>query len=153
VFATGTTALLIVAVMVVALSPARQSAPEQVIATTLPAAIEFRRPASAIATADTQPNELVGVVRRTMIADAGLELAGAPYAVSAATASDLDDFTVAVTLPADGDPVLLLTRSHAYALDWEDVFDVLAPDGSIVTDRTGRLLATWVGDELRLLVD
>jgi hypothetical protein len=152
VLATGTTALLLAAVMFVALTPSRSSAPTAVSATTLPSAtIELQSGASQAGQANAR--DQVRTNRRSILSENGVALVGAPNAVSAAPVGDADDFAVAGDVPDDAERVLVLTASHAYDVSWGDIHDIAAPDGSIVMTRDGWLLATFVSGELRLLVN
>lgn len=154
VLATGTTALLLAAVMVIALTPTRSSAPTAVSATTLPpATIELQSPASRLGAPSAHEQDLVRTFRSTILSDLGVALIGAPNAVSAAPVGDADDFAIAGRLPAGSERVILLTSSHTHVLSWSDIDDVVAPDGSIVMTSNGWLLATFVSGELRLLVN
>jgi len=153
ILATGTTALLLAAVLVVAFSPPRSAAPSAVSATTLPAAtIEFQR-AGEIDRDVASRQEAIRPQRSTILSTNGLALVGAPNAVSAAPVGNADDFAIAGDIPADTERVIVLTTSHAYDLRWGDIIDIAAPNGSIVMTRDGSLLAMFVSGELRLLVD
>jgi hypothetical protein len=91
--------------------------------------------------------------RSTILSENGLAMVGAPNAVSAAPVGKAEDFAIAGTLPDDSERVIVLTSSHAYDLRWGDIGDIAAPNGAIVMTRDGSLLAMFVSDELRLLVD
>ncbi|WP_148288589.1 hypothetical protein [Ilumatobacter nonamiensis] len=153
--ATGTTALLLVAVLAIALAPSRTSAPIAVSATTLPSATIQLRSASTQVTVDAPVavEQNVLTFRNMMRPDRGVALAGAPNAVSAAPVGDADDFALARGVPAATDRVIVLTTSFAYDLKWGDIDHITAPDASIVMTRDGQLVATFVSGELRLLVN
>jgi hypothetical protein len=154
ILATGTTALLLAAVLVVAISPSRSAAPSAVSATTLPAAtIELQRAAAEVEREVAGTQEAIRPQRNTILSENGLALVGAPNAVSAAPVGDADDFAIAGDIPAGTERVIVLTASHAYDLRWGDIGDIAAPNGSIVMTRDGSLLAMFVSGELRLLVD
>ena len=154
ILATGTTALLLAAVLLVALSPPRSTAPSAISATTLPAAtIELQRSAGESDSESAIEQETVRPLRSTILSENGLALVGAPNAVSAAPVGNADDFALAGEIPADAERVVVLTASHAYDLRWGDIGDIAAPNGSIVMTRDGSLLAMFVSGELRLLVD
>lgn len=155
VIATGTTALLLAAVLIVALSPSRSAAPIAVSATTLPpATIQLQSaPATIAATLSRDEDQMVLTIHNMTRPGLGVALAGAPNAVSAAPVGDADDFALAGGLPEARDRVIVLTTSHAYHLFWSDLEAVSAPDGSIVMTHDGRLVATFVRGDLRLLVD
>jgi len=153
--ATGTTALLLVAVLVVALAPSRSSAPSAISATTLPpATIQLQTPDTSSGSSTTNDQGGVVTFRHMAVQDQALALVGAPNAVSATRIiGGADELAVARTLPPDPERVILLTSSHAYTLRWSEIDDITAPNGSIVVTSDGRLLATFVSEELRLLVD
>jgi len=154
ILATGTTALLLVAVLVVAFSPPRSSAPSAVSATTLPAAtIELQRSAGEAERSASSDQDMLRPQRNTILSATGLALVGAPNAVSAAPVGNADDFAIAGDIPAATERVIVLTSSHAYDVQWGDIDDIAAPNGSIVMTRDGSLLAMFVSGELRLLVD
>ncbi len=161
ILATGTTALLLAAVLVVAFSPPRSAAPSAVSATTLPAAtIELQNPASNVTPLAVTNDDAVtdGDVTRpqrsTVLSEHALALVGAPNAVSAAPIGNPEDFAVAGALPDDSERVVVLTSSHAYDVRWGDIDDIIAaPNGAIVMTRDGSLLAVYVSGELRTLVD
>ncbi len=150
ILATGTTALLLAAVLVVALSPPRSSAPSAVSATTLPAATMELHSPGGLAVAD---QVTLRPQRSTLLSQNGLVMVGAPNAVSAAPVGEAEDFAIAGDLPDDAERVIVLTTSHTFDVRWGDIADVVAPDGSIVMTREGSLLAMFVSGELRLLVD
>ena len=154
ILATGTTAILLAAVLVVALSPPRSSAPSAVSATTLPSAtLELQRSVGQPGSDTTRDQQLVRTQRTSITGENGLALVGAPNFVSAAPVGNADDMALAGGVPADGERVIVLTTSHTYDVAWGDIPDLAAPDGSIVMTRTGSLVAIFVSGELRLLVD
>lgn len=154
VIATGTTALLLAAVLAIALAPSRTSAPIAVSASTLPpATIQLRSTPTQPAVAPLIAEQSVLTLRNMMLPDHGVALAGAPNAISAAPVGDADDFALARGVPTATDRVIILTTSYAYDVRWGDIDRITAPDASIVMTRDGRLVATFVSGELRLLVD
>lgn len=155
VIATSTTALLLAAVLVVAFAPSRSSAPIAVSATTLPSATVQLQSATSQVTVGGGRNEEQHVItfRHMTRPESEVALVGAPNAISAAPVGDADDFALASDVPHDSDRVVVLTNSFAYDLRWGDIVDITAPDGSIVMTRNGRLVATWVNGDLRLLVN
>ncbi len=152
--ATGTTALLLAAVLAIAFLPSRSTAPSAVSATTLPPpTIELQRTAVDVDRDAADRQENVRPLRNTVLSEHGLALAGAPNAVSAAPVGNANDFAIASDIPADAEPVIVLTTSHAYDLRWAEISSIAAPNGSIVMTRGGSLVAVFVSGELRLLVD
>lgn len=155
VLATGVAAAMLAAVMVVALSPPRSNAPTAVSATTLPAlTVQLR--SSAIQSTDrsaiARDSEPVRIGNNTMSRDNALALVGSPNAVSASPA-DPADLDVGQHAPDGAERVYVLTQSHTYVVRWSQVARLVAPDGSAVVTADGELLATFVGDELHILVD
>ncbi len=154
VLATGVAAAMMAAVMVVALTPPRSAAPSAVSATTLPAlTVQVR--GTAIQGTDrvavAQEADAVRIDRSTLTRDSALSLVGSPDAVSTAP-SNLDALDVATRTPNSADVVYVLDRSHTYALDWSQIDRLGAPDGSVVVNADGELLATFVDGELVLHV-
>jgi hypothetical protein len=154
ILATGTTALLIAAVLVVAMAPPRSAAPSAVSATTLPAAtLELQRSSGDTSRVAASDDVAVRPERNTVLSEHGLVMVGAPNAVSAAPVGAAEDFALAGAVPADDERVIVLTSSHAYDLEWGEIGNIAAPDGAIVMTRDGSLIAMFVSGELRLLVD
>jgi hypothetical protein len=151
VLATGTTAFLLAAVLAIALTPTRSTAPSAVIATTLPTATIELEGRSGVP--DPTDHSMALTFRTMVLRNHSVALVGAPNAISAAPVGDADDLALAGRLPADQERVIVLTTSHAYDLAWHRIDDIDAPDGSIVMTRDGHLVATFVSGELRLLVD
>ena len=75
-----------------------------------------------------------------------------PHAVTSGPQLDLDGTDVAEALPADDEMVFLRTEAVTYRLPWDDVALVNAPDGSVVFDTTGDVVARVAGGELVTLV-
>jgi hypothetical protein len=154
ILATGTAAALLAVVLVVALSPMHSTSPTAISATTLPPAIVQLENSSSQIGAAVEPTEgLVRMARNSVTRDNALALVGAPNAISAAPVGDAQDFDVASALPEPSERVIVLTRSHAYRVAWNDIDRIAAPDGSIVVTLDGALVAAFVSGELRLLVE
>jgi len=154
VLATGTTALLLAAVLLVAVASPRSSAPSAVSATTLPSAtLELQRNVGQADQDTTRDQQVVRTLRSSISGEQGLALAGAPNAVSAAPVGDAEEMALAGGLPVENERVIVLTTSHSYDVRWGDIAGLDAPDGSIVMTRGGSLLAIFVSGELRLLVE
>ncbi len=153
--ATGVAAAMLAAVMVVALTPPRSSAPTAVSATTLaPLTVQLR--SAAVQDADQNPTaregDQVRLGNSTMSQDNALALVGSPNAVSAAP-HDPATLAVGTDLPNTNERVYVLTRSHTYVVRWSQINRVVAPEGAAVVNVDGELLATFVDGELRILVD
>lgn len=154
ILATGTTALLLAAVLVVAVSPPRSSAPNAVSATTLPSAtLELQRGVGNAEQNSTREQQIVRTQHSSLTGENGVALVGAPNAVSAAPVGNAEEMALAGDLPNDSERVIVLTSSHSYDVRWGDIPALAVPDGSIVMTRSGSLLALFVSGELRLLVE
>ncbi|MEL6892885.1 MAG: hypothetical protein AAFP84_14905 [Actinomycetota bacterium] len=148
VVATGAVAVTLVAVLAVTVLPRRTPAPVAMSATTLPP-FAVAPPTAPVQVDDVATSAVgIGQVRleRAAIASSdGLALTGAPRTIAAPVdaASTADAASGAAWL-AEDDPVHLLTSSHVYHLLWADIDRVVAPDGSLVVDATGRMVGTFV---------
>ena len=149
-FATGTLAVLLIGVLVVAVTPSAPTGPITLSATTSPGIVAT----SAVATGEDDADRAsVGVVRtapRQAIAAArqpiGLvSFSAMPNAVAAAPPLTLDGRRVAERLPDDSDPVHLHTEAVTYRLDWHALVELTTfaavPDGSVVFDAAGDVVA------------
>ena len=65
----------------------------------------------------------------------------------------LDGAAVADETPADDDLVFLRTDAVTYHLNWDDAQQLSVPDGSVVFDADGDLVAHMSAGELVSLVD
>jgi len=147
-FATGTLAVMLVGVLVIAVTPSAPAGPVTLSATTSPglvttSAIATSNAPSAAATARaTPPRQAIGVARQPI----GLvSFSAMPNAVAAAPPLTLDGRAVADRLPDDTDPVYLHTEAVTYRLDWHAVEELTTfaavPDGSVVFDEAGDVVA------------
>ncbi len=145
-FATGTLAVMLVGVLVIAVTPSAPAGPVTLSATTSPGLVTT----SAIATSSTSPSaaratpprQAIGVARQPI----GLvSFSAMPNAVAAAPPLTLDGRAVADRLPDDADPVYLHTEAVTYRLDWHAVEELTTfaavPDGSVVFDEEGDVVA------------
>lgn len=142
----GTLAVLAVAAMIVAMTPRTSSSPVALSATTTPITIR----------ATVEPPAATTVRSVQVLTPATALLASFvafPHAVSSEPQLDLDGTDVAAELPDDDEMVFLRTEAVTYRLPWHDVDLVNAPDGSVVFDTTGDVLARVAGGELVTLVD
>jgi hypothetical protein len=139
-FSSGAVAAVLVAVMVVSITPRRSSSPSAVSATTIPAA-------SVQLVSDR-------IERRGFSREQTVALSGAPNAISSApAAANTAELSIASRVPDDDARVIILTTSFTYNVAWGELDQLVVPDGSIVITATGELLATFIDGELRLLVD
>jgi hypothetical protein len=127
--ATGTFAVMIVAVMIVAMTPRSSSGPVSLSATTTPAFLSTSR-------ASDRPAELRPVQPVRLASFVAM-----PHAITSAPQITLDGRDVADELPDAADLVLLWTEAVTYQLTWSDVTVLSIPDGSVVVDMDGDLVA------------
>lgn len=148
-FSSGAIAAVLVAVMVVSVTPRRTNSPSAVSATTIPAAsVQLRSVNRPITTTD-----FVRVEHRGLSNGPTVALTGAPNAISSAPATSPTGLAVASQVPHDDSRVIILTNSFTYDVAWEEIDQLVVPDGAIVITHDGELIATFVDDELHLLVD
>ena len=145
---------MLVAVMVVSITPRSSSAPSAISATTTPGrTVQLRSPA-VVTVADARRADDVVRVGGSIFSDTRpAALIGAPNAISTAPTADLDDDNIASIRPHPDDRVIVLTSTFTYDVAWGEVADLLAPVGSIVMTPDGELLATFLDSGLRLLFD
>lgn len=146
---------MLAAVMVVALTPPRSSAPTAVSVTTLPPLTVQLRGAAVQNTEQTpiaRDSDQVRIGQNSMSPNNGVALVGSPNAVSAAPA-DPDDLDISQRLPEPAERVYILTRSYTYVVEWSLVGRLLAPDGSAVANADGELVAIFADGALRIVVD
>jgi hypothetical protein len=146
--ATGAAAAVLAAVMVIAVSPPRSSAPVALTATTI-ASVSVRGP-NEPRVDDADLADSLGIVRlnRNVSLDRTLTLTGPPNAISAAPMNQSGDHALAASMPTIDERVLLLTRSHTYELPWSDADYLRAPDGAVIVNRNGELIAVFVDGAL-----
>lgn len=148
----GTLAVMAVAVMVVAMTPRTSQGPIALSATTTPII--------TIATVQVEaPDQPAPPVRRaqslqmrttdTLLAS----FSAFPHSVTRVPQLDLDGTAVAEELPLADDVVLVRTEAVTYEMRWTHAQSMAAPDGSVVFDRDGELVAHVAAGELVSLVD
>jgi hypothetical protein len=130
----GALAVVMVAPMVVALTPRQNAATTTAIgATTLPTALLSDSENTAVAAAESiRTSRLAGI---TAIPQA---IANIPLAASLLSSSD--DPTQ-VVLPDLDDRVTVLTDQFAYAVAWRDVTRIDVTTGAVVIDNAGFVVA------------
>lgn len=143
-------AVLAVAVMVVAMTPRTSSGPVALSATTIP--ITAR---AAIASPSTipAPPASVSVQVRSRPAALLTSFAAFPHAVTSGPQLDLDGTDVADTAPGDDEIVFVRTEAVTYRMQWDDAQMIEAPDGSVIFDSHGDLVAHVADGDLISLVD
>lgn len=139
-----------VAAIVVTSMPTPAS-PDAVAATTIPSVVRGSEPQAA-ASRPVAP-ATVRLHQEGVTIDRTLALTGAPAAVSSKHVGDPATLDRAASAPPPDQQVILLTATHTYLIEWRDLERIEAPDGSAVVDIDGHLLAVFVADDLRILVD
>jgi hypothetical protein len=146
-FAIGTVAVLAVVTLVVAMTPRPASGPLALSATTTPISASARTVSVPTATP-------AGVaVPRIPVAALLTSFAAFPHAVTSGPQLTLDGTDIADELPDDADMVFVRTEAVTYELRWDQVPAMSAPDGTVVFDTDGDLLAHVARGELVTLVD
>jgi hypothetical protein len=142
-------AVLAVAMMVVAMTPRTSDGPVALSATTTPitarAVVEPPASAGASPAATSRP-----VAPRTALLTS---FAAFPHAVTSGPQFVLDGTDVAERSPAGSDMVFLRTEAVTYQLRWDDAQRLSVPDGSVVFDADGDLIARFDAGALLSLVD
>jgi hypothetical protein len=141
--ALGALAVIAVGGLVIAMTPRASSSPLALSATTAPV---VRSLSPQTATTDAP-------VRIATAATAGLgapripigalltSFAALPHAITSGPQLTLDGTAIATSLPDDHDIVLVRTEAVTYELPWGEVPHLDVPDGSVVFDAAGDLLA------------
>jgi len=155
----GTVAVLAVATMVVAMTPRAANRPVAMIATTTPISVRAvidppvatapTAPVTAPVTAPTAAPETTPLGPRTAMLTS---FSAFPHAVTPGPQLDLDGTDVADEAPADGAMVFLRTEAVTYRLSWDDAQRMTVPDGSVIFDSDGDLVARVSAGELLSLV-
>jgi len=145
----GTLAVLAVAAMVVAMTPRTASGPVALSATTTPIAVRavVEPPSAAGSVSPTS-------VRTTISAQTALSTSfvAFPHAVTPGPQLDVDGTEVADAAPADDDIVFLRTEAVTYQLTWDLAQHMTVPDGTVVFDADGALVARVSDGDLVSLV-
>ena len=151
----GALAVVSVAAMVVVMTPRPDSGSVAISATTTPitqratiappGSISSRGAATGIA---TRPS-----AARTSASPLLTTFAAIPHTVSAAPQLDVDGTDIALEQPDGDDIVFVRTGDVTYRLKWEQVPMLDAPDGSVLFDANGDLVAHVSGGALLSLVD
>lgn len=146
----GTLAVMAVAVMVVAMTPRTSTGPIALSATTTPIITRATvQAAESPAPPAARAQSLKLRTNDTLLAS----FSAFPHSVTRVPQLDLDGTSVADELPADDDPVLVRTEAVTYEMQWLHAQSMSAPDGSVVFDLDGELVAHVAGGELVSLVD
>lgn len=145
----GACAVLAVASLVVVATPRPTSNPLAITATTSPFVRAITAAPTAIsagarrAPAPAQPT--VGLLLSSFTAY--------PHAIASSEVADLDGTDVADELPDDSAMVLVRTDKVTYRVKWAQVPMLATPDGTVVFDLDGDVVARVSGGVLQRLVD
>ncbi len=132
----GALAVLAVIGMVVAMTPRTSSSPVALNATTVPATV------STVVQPRTATASTAGFAgTRIPIGALLTSFASMPHAIASAPPLTLDGTAIAARLPRTDDLVLVRTDEVTYELPWGQVAYLEAPDGSVVFDADGALVA------------
>jgi hypothetical protein len=146
----GTLAVMAVALMMVAMTPRSSSGPIALSATTTPiitrATIQVPE---RVAPPVSRAQSLQLRTNDTLLAS----FSAFPHSVTQVPQLDLDGTAVADALPVADDVVLVRTEAVTYEMRWIQAQSMLAPDGSVVFDLDGELVAHVADGELVNLVD
>lgn len=143
--AVGTLAVIAVAGLVIAMTPRTSSSPIALSATTAPVSVAA---SVRVATAAASGLPASRIPIRALLTS----FSAFPHAITSGPQLTLDGTDVANRLPDDDDIVLVRTEAVTYELPWGEVPFLGIPDGSVVFDAAGALLAHVAGGELVTLV-
>ncbi len=146
----GAIAVLAVATMVVAMTPRASGGPVALSATTTPISVRAIVEPPTSTTAGSSGAEAVQI-RPSMVLLTSF--AAFPHAVTSGPQLDLDGTDVAHESPANDEMVFLRTEAVTYRLRWDEVPQLIVPDGSVVFDADGDVVARVSGGDLLSLVD
>jgi hypothetical protein len=148
----GTMAVLAVAAMVVAMTPRSASGPVALSATTTPitARAVVEPPATASVDADARSHARTPIAAQTALSASFVAF---PHAVTPGPQLDVDGTQVAEVAPADDDTVFVRTEAVTYKLTWDLAQRMDVPDGSVIFDADGELVARVSDGDLLSLVD
>lgn len=139
----GACAVLAVAALVVVATPRQPSTPLAISATTSPMV--------RVLTADRAPTNVVALVRPTgrLVSS----FTAYPHAIASGSLADVDGTAVADAEPAADATVLVRTDKVTYRVKWWQVPMLAAPEGTVVYDLDGRVVARVIGGEVQTLVE
>lgn len=152
----GALAVVSVAALVIVMSPRPNSGSVAISATTTP--ITQRATLVAPGSNSSAGGAVTGIATgpsavRTPASLLLTTVAAMPHTVSAAPQLDVDGTEIAAEHPGGDDAVFVRTGDVTYRLHWAQVPMLDAPDGSVVFDANGDLVAHVSGGELLSLVD
>lgn len=136
------------AVMVIAVTPRTSSGPVAISATTSPIGPR----ATAVVVESAPPVRQVGVVSasaRVFVTS----FTASPHAITSTPELTLDGVDIAADAPHGDDVVRVRTAAVTYELPWAMAELLDLPDGSVVFDRDGRIVAHVSRGDFLHLVD
>jgi hypothetical protein len=148
----GTMAVLAVAAMVVAMTPRSASGPVALSATTTPITVRaVVEPPETESVSSAAP----ATMRAPLAAQAALatSFVAFPHAITPGPQLDVDGTQVADATPDGDDTVFVRTEAVTYQLTWDLAQRMEVPDGSVVFDADGELVARVSEGDLLSLVD
>lgn len=137
-----------VAVLMVAMTPRTSSGPIALSATTTPIIARAAVNAPALDTATQRTPSMQLGSSELMLAS----FSAFPHSVTRTPQLDLDGTAIADKLPLPDDTVMVRTEAVTYEMQWHVAQSMLAPDGSVVFNDDGELLAHVAAGELITLV-
>lgn len=146
----GTLAVMAVALMVVAMTPRTSSGPIALSATTTPI---ITRATIQAPDQPTPPARRVQSLQLNTSDTLLVSFSAFPHSVTRVPQLDLDGTAVADELPLADEVVLVRTEAVTYEMHWIQAQSMTAPDGSVVFDLDGELVAHVTAGELVSLVD
>ena len=155
--AVGALAVVAVAGLVIAMTPRTSSSPIALSATTTPVSALRPNDPTTVRQDATSPRVATAAASglpapRIPIGALLTSFSAFPHAVTSGPQLTLDGTDVATRLPDDHDIVLVHTEAVTYELPWGEVPFLRMPDGSVVFDGAGALLAHVAGGRLVMLV-
>jgi hypothetical protein len=149
----GTMAVLAVAAMVVAMTPRTASGPVALSATTTPITVRavVEPPPDAVSVDSGSPS----MARTPLAAQTALSTSfvAFPHAITPGPQLDIDGTQVADAAPVGDDTVFVRTEAVTYQLTWDLAQHMDVPDGSVIFDAAGDLVARVSDGDLLSLVD
>ena len=146
-------AVLAVAALVVAMTPRTASGPVALSATTTPITVRavIEPPPETSSAGSGAPS----TVRTPLAAQTALSTSfvAFPHAITPGPQLDVDGTEVADAAPADDDTVFVRTEAVTYQITWGLAQRMSVPDGSVVFDADGELVARVSNGDMLSLVD
>ena len=148
----GTMAVLAVAAMVVAMTPRAASGPVALSSTTTPitARAVVEPPETALVNSTAPSMARTPLAAQTALSTSFVAF---PHAITPGPQLDVDGTQVADATPSGDDTVFVRTEAVTYQLTWDLAQHMDVPDGSVIFDADGDLVARVSEGDLLSLVD